>query len=203
MGMSKTSGQNHWDELSIDFLPEALTRQCADLIDKYHSVHGYLRLPDMLWRSRHGPFIQRDAVLSALLAQASRARRAKQSNESFRKIAITILALEILASSFAGWSSLFPEAAERARILLRRDANNPQPPLLDYYVYPAEMSLLWLSQCLHHGSYEPQHQDTERNHSSDPGGGRGRPWTVAPRPGGRHNRRRAKLEMQPESRNAD
>jgi hypothetical protein len=138
MGMSKRSGQGHSDELSIDFLPEALTRQCADLIDNYHSVHGYLRLPDMLWRSRHGPFIQRHAALSALLAHASKARRAKQSNESFRKIAITILALEILATSFAGWGGLFPEAAERARLLLGRDANNAQPPLLDYYVYPAE-----------------------------------------------------------------
>lgn len=120
MIMNKASRQGLSDEVSMGFLPEALTRQCANLIENYHSVHGYRRLPDMLWRSRHRAFIQRDMVLSALLTQASRTRWAKKSNENFSKIATTILAMEILATSFAGWGRLFPEAAEKARALLRR-----------------------------------------------------------------------------------
>jgi hypothetical protein len=48
----------------------------------------------------------------------------------------TLLALEILASSFVGWGSLFPDAAQKARALLRRNAISSQTPLMDFYVYP-------------------------------------------------------------------
>jgi hypothetical protein len=49
-----------------------------------------------------------------------------------------VLSLEVLAGRFAGWSYLFLEAGERARILLRRAASPQQTPLMDYYVYSSK-----------------------------------------------------------------
>jgi hypothetical protein len=120
----------------LGFLPDSLLRQCRRLIESYHGVNGYSCLPDMLWRSQLGPFIERQEQLAQLLKKASTTRSAKKSNESFVKIATAILALEILASSFAGWSAIFPEAGETARLLLRRNAISPKMPLMEFYVYP-------------------------------------------------------------------
>ena len=116
-------------------LPESLTRQCRRLIESYHAIHGYSCLPNMLWRSHLGPFIERHKQLGQLLKRASTTRSAKKSREGFVRIATTILSLEILASSFAGWSALFPEAAERAHALLKRNALSPKMPLMGFYVY--------------------------------------------------------------------
>jgi hypothetical protein len=49
-----------------------------------------------------------------------------------------VLSLDVLAGRFAGWSYLYPEAGERARILLRRAASLQQTPLMDYYVYSSK-----------------------------------------------------------------
>jgi hypothetical protein len=120
----------------LGFLPDSLLRQCRRLIESYHAVNGYSCLPDMLWRSQLGPFIERQQQLGQLLRKASTTRSAKKSNESFLKIATTILSLEILASSFAGWSAIFPDASETARMLLKRNALSPKMPLMEFYVYP-------------------------------------------------------------------
>src|SRR6516162_11601117 len=112
------------EECDIGFLPESLVKQCRNVIESYHGSHGYFCLPDILWKSRLGPFIEQNPTLGPLLRKASVTRRAKKANECFVTIATTILSMEILASSFAGWSSLYPEAANKARAFLRRN----QPP---------------------------------------------------------------------------
>jgi hypothetical protein len=118
------------------FLPKSLTTQCRSLIESYHELHGYACLPDILWKSRLGPFIETHHELQQLLRKASTTRSAKKSNEGFARIATTILSLEILASSFAGWSAIYPEAGSKALTILRRNSRSSQMPLMEFYLYP-------------------------------------------------------------------
>jgi hypothetical protein len=118
------------------FLPTSLTVQCQSLIESYHELHGYACLPNILWKSRLGPFIETHHELRQLLRKASTTRSAKKSNEGFARIATTILSLEILASSFAGWSAIYPQAGSRAQVILRRNSRSPQMPLMEFYLYP-------------------------------------------------------------------
>src|ERR1700727_687520 len=118
------------------FLPKSLTAQCRSLIESYHELHGYACLPDILWKSRLGPFIETHQQLQQLLRKASTTRSAKKSSEGFARIATTILSLEILASSFAGWSAVYPASAVRAKASLRRNSRGPQMPLMEFYLYP-------------------------------------------------------------------
>ena len=94
------------EDLDFSFLPKSLIAQCQSLIGSYHELHGYACLPDILWKARLGHFIEAHQEFRQLLRKASTTRSAKKSNEGFVLIATTILSLEILASSFAGWSSL-------------------------------------------------------------------------------------------------
>jgi hypothetical protein len=91
------------------------------------------RLPNMLWKARLGPFIQAHRELRQLLKKAS-TTRAKKSNEGFVRRATTILSLDILASSFAGWSAIYPEAGLMAQAILK----SPHMPLMEFYLYPPE-----------------------------------------------------------------
>ncbi len=118
------------------FLPKSLTTQCRSLIESYHELHGYACLPDILWKSRLGPFIETHNELQQLLRKASTTRSAKKANEGFARIATTILSLEILASSFAGWSAIYPEAGSKAQTILRRNSRSSQMPLMEFYLYP-------------------------------------------------------------------
>jgi hypothetical protein len=118
------------------FLPKSLTTQCRSLIESYHELHGYACLPDILWKSRLGPFIERHQELQQLLRKASTTRSAKKANQGFTTIATTILSLEILASSFAGWSAIYPEAGSKAQTILRRNSRSSQMPLMEFYLYP-------------------------------------------------------------------
>lgn len=120
----------------FSFLPKSLTVQCRSLIESYHELHGYACLPNMLWKSRLGPFIETHHELRQLLRKASTTRSAKKSNEGFVQIGTTILSLEILASSFAGWSAIYPEAGSRAQVILKRNIRSPQMPLMEFYLYP-------------------------------------------------------------------
>lgn len=126
----------HGETFDLAFLPDDLTRQCRSLIESYHDVHGFASLPNMLWQFRMGPLIERHAELRQRLRRASTTRSAKKANEGFVQIATTILSLEILASSFAGWSAVYPEAGETARNILQRSAHGPHMPLMDFYLYP-------------------------------------------------------------------
>jgi hypothetical protein len=124
------------ENLDFSFLPDSLTIQCQSLIESYHELHGYTCLPDILWKARLGPFIQAHREFRQLLKKASTTRSAKKSNEGFARIATTILSLEILASSFAGWSGIYPQAASRALAILKRNVRSPHMPLMEFYLYP-------------------------------------------------------------------
>lgn len=135
---ARVRGKASGDGVQCDlaFLPENLTRQCRSLIESYHEVHGFASLPNMLWQFRMGPLIERHAELRQLLRRASTTRSAKKANEGFVRIATTILSLEILASSFAGWSAIYPVAGGTARDILQRSAHGPHMALMDFYLYP-------------------------------------------------------------------
>jgi hypothetical protein len=120
----------------FSFLPNSLTGQCRSLIESYHELHGYTCLPDILWKARLGPFIEAHRELRYLLRKASTTRSAKKSNEGFVRIATLLMSLEILASSFAGWSAIYPQAASRAHAILKRNARSPHMPLMEFYLYP-------------------------------------------------------------------
>ncbi|UGA41578.1 hypothetical protein HU230_0024715 [Bradyrhizobium quebecense] len=123
-------------DVDLGFLPADLTAQCRNLIESYHDIHGYACLPDMLWRARLGPFIERHHEFRQRLRKASTTRSAKKSNQGFVEIATAILSLEILASSFAGWTALYPEAGASAHAVLKRQSGGSQTPLMDFYLYP-------------------------------------------------------------------
>jgi hypothetical protein len=120
----------------LSFLPRNLTTQCQTLIVSYHELHGYACLPNILWKARLGHFIEAHQEFRHLLKKASTTRSAKKSNESFILIATAILSLEILASRFAGWSAIYPQAGLMARAILQQNARSPDMPLMEFYLYP-------------------------------------------------------------------
>jgi hypothetical protein len=124
------------ENFDLSFLPRSLTTQCQSLIESYHELHGYACLPDILWKARLAQFIEAHLEFRVLLRKASTTRSAKKSNESFARIATTILSLEILASSFSGWSTIYPDAGSIARAILLRNARSPHMPLMEFYLYP-------------------------------------------------------------------
>jgi hypothetical protein len=124
------------ENFDLRFLPQNLTAQCHSLIVSYHELHGYACLPNILWKARLGHFIEAHQEFRQLLKKASTTRSAKKSNEGFALIATTILSLEILASSFAGWSAIYPQAGLIARAILQRNARSPHMPLMEFYLYP-------------------------------------------------------------------
>src|SRR5664279_3749345 len=85
-------------------------------------------------QARH--FIEAHQEFRQLLKKASTTRSAKKSNEGFALIATTILSLEVLASSFAGWSAIYPQAGLIARAILQHNAGSPHMPLMEFYLYP-------------------------------------------------------------------
>ena len=118
------------------FLPQDLRSQCRSLIESYHGLHGFSSLPDILWKAGLGPFIETHRDFRRLLKKASTTRSAKKSNEGFTQIATTLLSLEILASNFAGWSTIYPQAASTAKSILQRHTRLSQTPLMESYLYP-------------------------------------------------------------------
>jgi hypothetical protein len=124
------------DNIDLKFVPANLSKQCRSLIESFHRVHGYAALPDLMWKSGLGPFIESHNELRQLLKTASTSRSAKKANDGFVQIATAILSFEILASSFAGWASLYPQAGHIARTLLQPLASNQQMPLMAFYLYP-------------------------------------------------------------------
>lgn len=120
--------------LDLGALPPTLVAQCRGLIHSYHDIHGYPCLPDMLWRAELEGFIKKQACLRQILRKASTTRSAKAANRGFVEIATVILSLEILASDFASWSAMFPEAKSIANALLR--TRSSRMFLMEYYLYP-------------------------------------------------------------------
>src|ERR1700735_5696121 len=155
------------DNPDFSFLPKSLTVQCRSLIESYHELHGYACLPNMLWKSRLGPFIETHLELRQLLRKASTTRSAKKSNQGFVRIATAILSLEILASSFAGWSAIYPEAGSQAQAILKRNMRSPQMPLLEFYLYPPKyLSLAAIATLIPPASRQPG--EAELHHAPKP-----------------------------------
>lgn len=124
------------DSPDFGFLPQDLRSQCRSLIESYHGLHGFGCLPNILWKAGLGPFIETHRDFRRLLKKASTTRSAKKSNEGFTQIATTLLSLEILASNFAGWSTIYPQAASTAKSILRRHTPLSHAPLMESYLYP-------------------------------------------------------------------
>ena len=124
------------EPLDLSFLPPTLASQCQGLIESYHELHGYACLPDMLWKAQLGGFIEMHPRFRQTLKKASTTRSAKKSNQGFVEIATAILSLEILASDFARWSAIFPEAKLMAQTVLRGIARGSRTPLMECYLYP-------------------------------------------------------------------
>ena len=124
------------ENFDLNFLPKSLAAQCQGLIVSYHELHGYTCLPDTLWKARLGHFIEAHREFRQLLKKASTTRSAKKSNEGFVVIATTILSLEILASGFAGWNAIYPQAGSIARTILQQNGRSPHMPLMEFYLYP-------------------------------------------------------------------
>jgi hypothetical protein len=122
------------ETLDLGALPPTLVAQCRGLIESYHDIHGYGCLPNMLWRAELEDFIKKNLCLRQILRKASTTRSAKVSNKGFVEIATAILSLEILASDFASWSTMFPEARSMANTLLRM--RSARMFLMEYYLYP-------------------------------------------------------------------
>jgi hypothetical protein len=118
------------------FVPQNLRSQCRSLIESYHSLHGFGSLPNILWKAGLGPFIETHREFRQLLRKASTTRSAKKSNDGFAQIATTLLSLEILSSNFAGWSTLYPQAASAAKSILKRHSPLAHTPLMESYLYP-------------------------------------------------------------------
>jgi hypothetical protein len=152
------------ENFDLSFLPKSLTTQCQNLIESYHELHGYACLPNVLWQSRLGPLIEKHREFRQLLMKASTTRSAKKSNAGFVRIATTILSLEILASSFAGWSAIYPEAGSMAEAILKRNALMPHMPLMEFYLHPpkyissAAIAALAPPQSRQPGDVEPHHK---------------------------------------------
>src|ERR1700733_14092236 len=133
-GNGKGAARARTETFDLGALPPTLTAQCRGLIESYHDIHGYGCLPNMLWRAELGDFIKAHPFLRQILRKASTTRSAKVSNKGFVEIATAILSLEILASDFASWSTMFPEAKSMANALLRM--RGPRMSLMEYYLYP-------------------------------------------------------------------
>src|SRR5579872_7241020 len=129
--IGSTSDDTSADKADFGFLPENLVAQCRSLIEGYHDLHGYRLLPDILWKAGLGPFIETHREFCKILKKASTTRSAKKSNEGFVKIATTLLSLEILTSQFAGWATIYPQAASKADAILKRRARGAQTPLME------------------------------------------------------------------------
>src|SRR5215475_6498093 len=131
---NESASADRTESYDFGFLPGTLIKQCRSLIESYHEVHGYACLPDILWKSHLGPFIEKHRELRQCLKKASTTRSAKKSNNGFVQIATTILSLEILASSFAGWGATYPEAADIATAILKHNGRGQHMPLMEFYL---------------------------------------------------------------------
>jgi hypothetical protein len=133
-GNGKGASRARTETFDLSALPPSLAAQCRGLIESYHEIHGYGCLPNMLWRAELEGFIKKHPCLRQILRKASTTRSAKIANKGFVEIATAILSLEILASDFASWSTMFPEAKSMANALLRM--RSARMFLMEHYLYP-------------------------------------------------------------------
>jgi len=120
------------------FVPKELAVKSRKLIESYHAMHGYARLPDMLWHSDARDDIECNRELTRVFRNASKARCAKRANDSLLLIATVIVSLEVLARDFAGWGRRFPSARREAEAMLGDFPLRQQRTwFMDQYLYPS------------------------------------------------------------------
>jgi hypothetical protein len=118
------------------FVPKYLAAKCRQLIETYHAIHGYTCLPDMLWNTEVRDLIDAHSELHKIFRRSSITRSAKKANEGFVLIATLMLALEVLASDYAGWGRRFPWAKRKAEEFRRAHLPTIRTRLMDLYLYP-------------------------------------------------------------------
>jgi len=119
------------------FVPRELAAKCRKLVESYHAMHGFGRLPDMLWHSGARDIIECDRDLMQIFKRASRSRNAKRADESFMLIATVIVSVETLARDFAGWGKRFPAAKREAEEILVDFPQRQRVWFMDKYLYPS------------------------------------------------------------------
>ena len=119
------------------FVPKELAAKCRKLIESYHAMHGYSRLPDMLWHSDARDIIECRRDLMQVFKNASKSRCAKRANESLLLIATVIVSLEVLTRDFAGWGRRFPAAKREADAIFTDFAERSRVWFMDKYLYPS------------------------------------------------------------------
>ena len=92
-------------DIDLNFLPADLTAQCRNLIESYHDIHGYACLPDMLWRARLGPFIERRHAFKQRLREGPTTPNAQKFKQGFVGIWTGDPSLGRFAGSVAGWNA--------------------------------------------------------------------------------------------------
>jgi hypothetical protein len=134
--------------VDFDFVPLELSAKCLAVVEKYHAMHGYSCLPDILWRSEVSELIENHDVLRQIFKRACKKKSAKQAYDSMQSIAATMLALEILVHDFAGWGRCFPNARQQAEKLLGVAPFRYRTWLLDSYIYDSFDALQTASRTL-------------------------------------------------------
>jgi hypothetical protein len=120
----------------FSFLPKGLLEKCTPFIVRYHEMNGYACLPDILWHPEIRNFIEIDATFQRLFKKSTSSRSAKRANEGLVGIATIILAIEILATGFAGWGIRYPAARKRAQTILEEFVPSSRAWLIERYLYP-------------------------------------------------------------------
>jgi hypothetical protein len=134
---SRPAEQDHASGAGRDFsfIPEELATKCDRLIRTYHAAPGSPHLADLVWHSDARAFIGRHQVLDEILTRSAKARSAKRTDYLLRIIAKTILAVEVLASDFAGWGTRFPYAMWQAEKIQNEVDFTSRGRLMDHYLY--------------------------------------------------------------------
>jgi hypothetical protein len=132
----RSDGDSNTNSL-FRFVPKELARKCRKLVESYHAIHGYARLPDMLWHSDARDIIECHRDLMQVFKNASKSRCAKRANESFLLIATAIVSLEVVARDFAGWGRRFPAARRKAEAIFADFPKRQGNWFMDMYLYPS------------------------------------------------------------------
>jgi len=95
-------------EPDFSFISEELAIKCDRLVRAYHAAPGSPHLADLVWQSEARALIRRHRVLNEILTRSAKAKSAKRTDELLCIVAKAILAIEVLASNYAGWELAFP-----------------------------------------------------------------------------------------------
>jgi hypothetical protein len=122
--------------VDASFLPKALIEKCKPFVIRYHELHGFSSLPDILWQPETRKFIEANLALRQLFKKSTSSRSTQKANEGLILIATLILSIEILAIGLAGWATRYPTARKKAKTLLAEYAPSLRAPLTERYLYP-------------------------------------------------------------------